>query len=69
MFEKNGSMSGMQSALVFIIIIPMIFGSHGVQEYTFLIDLELVVLASQQIHYLQMTLSLKPRRMGWCFTS
>ena len=69
MFEKNGSMSGMQPTSTFIIIISIIFGSLGVQRYIFLIDLELVVFVSQQIHYLQMILSLKPENTGWYFTS
>ena len=60
MFEKNGSTSGMQPASTFIIIIPMIFGSLGVQRFIFPTNLELVVLVSQQIYYRQMTLSLKP---------
>ena len=44
MFKKNGSMSRMQPASTIIIIIPMIFGNHGVLQSIFLIDLELVVL-------------------------
>ena len=64
MFEKNGSMSDMQPASTFIIIIPMIFGSLEVQWSIFPIDLELVVFVSQQIHYLQMILSLKPENTG-----
>ena len=55
MFNKNGSMSGMQPASTIIITIPIIFGSFGVPQSTFLIGLELVVLVSQQIEYLQMT--------------
>jgi len=62
MFKKNGSMNCMLLALTIIIIIPMTFGSLGVQRSTFLIGLELVTLVSQQIQYLQMTLSLKPRK-------
>ena len=53
-------MSGMQPALTFIIIIPMIFWSLRVQQSTFSIGLELVVFVFQQIHYLQMIMSLKP---------
>ena len=67
MFKKNGSMSGMQPASTIIITIPMIFGSLGVPQSTFLIGLELVVLVSQQIQSLQMTLLLKPRNTGWYF--
>jgi len=62
-------MNGMQPTLTFIIMIPMIFGSHGVQQSTFPIGLELVVFVPQQIHYLQMTLSIKPENLGWYFTS
>jgi len=69
MFEKNGSMSGMQPASTFIIIIPMIFGSLGVQQSIFSIDLELVVFVSQQIHYLQTILYLKLENTGWYFAS
>ena len=52
MFKKNGSASGMHPASTTIIIIPMIFGNLGVQQSTFLIDLELVVLVFQQIQSL-----------------
>jgi len=62
-------MSGIQPASTFIIIIPMIFGSLGVQRSFFLTNLELVVFGSQLIHYLQMILSLKPGNKGWYFTS
>jgi len=68
MSEKNGSMSGMQHTSTFIIIIPTIFGSHWVQQSTFPIGLELVVLVFQQIHYFQMTLSIKHENTGWYFT-
>jgi len=40
-------MSGMQPGSTFIIIIPMIFGSHEVQRSIFSTDLELVVLLFQ----------------------
>lgn len=54
----------MQPASTYIIIIPMIFGSLGVQRSIFPTDLELVVFVSQQIHYLQMILSLKLENTG-----
>ena len=57
-------MSGTQPALTIIIIISMIFGSLGVQRSTFLISLELAVLVSQPIPYVQMTLLLKPGNTG-----
>jgi len=49
MLKENSSTIGMQSALTTIIIILMIFGSHGVLWSSFLIDLELVVLDSPLI--------------------
>ena len=64
MFKKNGSMCGMQPASTFIIIIPMIFGSLGVQRYFLATDMELVVFVSQQIDYLQMILFLKSENTG-----
>ena len=67
MSKKNGSMSGLQPVSTIIIITPMIFGSPGVQQSTFPIGLELVVLVSQQIQYFQMILSLKPGNMEWYF--
>ena len=69
MFEKNGSMSDMQPTLTFIIIIPKIFGSLGMRRSIFPTDMGLVVLVSQQIHYLQMTMSLKSVNTGWYSTS
>ena len=65
MFEKNGSMSGMQSASTFIFIIHMISTSFGVQRYIFLADRELVAFVSHQIHYLQMIISLKTENTEW----
>jgi len=59
MFKKTGLMNGVQLASIFIIIIPMIFRSLGVQPSTFSISLGLVVLVSYQIKYLQMAISLK----------
>jgi len=40
MFKKNGSMSGMQPTSTIIIIIPMIFGNHGVLQSIFANDNE-----------------------------
>ena len=59
MFKKNGPTNDMHPASTTIIIILMIFGNHGVLQFTFLINLELVALVSQQIQPLQMTLLLK----------
>jgi len=47
MFKKNISTTSMQPASITIIIISMIFRSHGVIWFSSLIDLELVVLDSQ----------------------
>lgn len=58
MFNQNGSTTGMQPASTTTIIIPMIFGNHGVLRSYSLIDLELVVLDSQQIQSLSMIPSL-----------
>ena len=69
MLERNGSKSDMQPAPTFIIIIPMIFGSLGVQRSFFPTNLELVVFVSHQIQYLQMITSLKPENIEWYFTS
>jgi len=69
MLEKIGSKSGMQPASTFIIIIPMIFESLGVQRSIFSTNLELAAFVSQPIHYLPMILSLKPENTGWYFTS
>ena len=43
MFKKNYSMTGMMHSSIAIIVILMIFGSHGVLRFSFLIDLELIV--------------------------
>ena len=43
MLKGNGSMSGMQTASTFIIIISMIFGNLGKQLSAFSISMELVV--------------------------
>jgi len=59
MFKNNGSTTGIHSASTIMIIILMIFGSCGVLRSSSLVDLELVVLDSEQIQSLQMTLSRK----------
>jgi len=56
-------MSDMQPVSTTIIIISMLFGNLGVQQSIFQIDMELVVLASQQIQSLQMTQLCKPENM------
>jgi len=62
-------MSGVQLASTFIIIIPMIFGSLGVQRSIFPTDLKLEAFVFQPIHYLPMILPSKPGNMGWYFNS
>ena len=57
-------MSGKQSVSTFIIVIPMILVSFGVQRSIFLTDLELMVFVFHQIHYLQMIMFLKPENTG-----
>ena len=63
--QENGLMSYMRPVLTIIIIIAMIFGSLRVQQSTFSIGLELVVLASKPIQSLQVILSLKSGNMDW----
>ena len=59
----------MQPVLTFIITIPIIFGSLGVQRSIFPTDLESVAFVSQPIQYLPDILSSKPGHMGWFFIS
>jgi len=54
--QENGSTTGMQPASTIIRTIPMICGKHGALQSSFLIDSELVVLDSQQAHFLLNTL-------------
>jgi len=48
MYEKNGSTISMQPASTIIIITHTICGSHGVLQFSSLLDMELVVFYSQQ---------------------